>query len=208
MGAHSVTRRLCVLALVAAAHLTALLLIATLTRSQRLHLSAEPDALLVVLLPAERPRLSQPTPPQPFQVAGPSRTSAPTAAPAAGNAPATATATGAITVDWAAEATRAAQLQAEEEELARRRAAALAAPHDPAFDRTPRPPEFHWDPVHTNRVVALEGGGALIRLNDNCELVIAVVIPLIGCTLGKIPARGDLFEHMRDAPQLGAWQDK
>lgn len=47
MGAYSVARRLCVLVLVAAAHLTALLLVATLTRSERLHLSAQADALLV-----------------------------------------------------------------------------------------------------------------------------------------------------------------
>jgi hypothetical protein len=208
MGAHSVARRLCVLVLVAAAHLSALLLIATLTRSQRLHVSAEADALLVVLLPPEPPRFPQRTPRQPFPVTNSSRTPPATAVPAAGKAPATATATNAITIDWAAEATRSARLQAEEDELARRRAAALAAPHDPAFDQAPRPPEFHWDPVHANRVVPLAGGGTLVRLNDNCALIISVVIPLVGCTLGKIPARGDLFEHMRDAPEFGAWKDR
>jgi hypothetical protein len=208
MGAHSVARRLCVLVLVAAAHLGALLLIAALTRSQRLHLAAEADALLVVLLPPEPSRLPPRNPRQPFRVTNSPRTPAAPAVPAAGKAPATATATNAITIDWAAEATRAARVQAEEDELARRRAAALAAPHDPAFDQAPRPPEFHWDPVRANRVVPLAGGGTLIRLNDNCALIITVVIPLVGCSLGKIPARGDLFEHMRDAPEFGAWKDR
>jgi hypothetical protein len=205
MGAHSVARRLCVLVLVAAAHLGALLLIAALTRCQRLHLTAEADALLVVLLPPEPSRLPPRNPRQPFRVTNSPRTPAAPAVPAAGKAPATATATNAITIDWAAEATRAARVQAEEDELARRRAAAL---HDPAFDQAPRPPEFHWDPVRANRVVPLAGGGTLIRLNDNCALIITVVIPLVGCSLGKIPARGDLFEHMRDAPAFGAWKDR
>ena len=208
MGAYSVARRLCVLVLVAAAHLTALLLVATLTRSERLNLSAQADALLVVLLAPEQPPVPQRTPRQPLRVASSSRNPPVTTVPPTGNAPATATATDAITIDWAAEATRAARVQAETDEQARRRAAALATPHDPAFNPAPHPPKFHWDPVGTNRVVQLEGGGTLIRLNDNCALVIYVLIPLAGCTLGKIPARGDLFEHMRDAPEFGAWKDR
>ncbi len=208
MGAYSVARRLCVLVLVAAAHLTALLLVATLTRSERLHLSAQADALLVVLLPPEQPPVPQRTPRQPLPVASSSRNPPVTAVPPTGNGPAAPAATNAITIDWAAEATRAARVLADTDELARRRAAALAALHDPAFDPAPHPPKFHWDPVGTNRVVQLEGGGTLIRLNDNCALVIYVVIPLAGCTLGKIPARDDLFEHMRDAPEFGAWKDR
>jgi hypothetical protein len=27
------------------------------------------------------------------------------------------------------------------------------------------------------------------------------------CSLEKPPARGDLFDHMRDAPQLGTWKE-
>lgn len=210
MGAHPTARRVCVLLLVAAAHLAGVLLIATLSRNQRVHLTAEADALLVVLLPPEpeRPQLPRRTPPQPPNVAGLFRHPPAVAGAAPGNGPANATPTNAITIDWAAEGRQAAELQAEEDARARHRAAAMAAPHDPTFDPAPHPPKFHWDPVHANRVEPIEGGGTLIRLNDNCELVISVMIPLVGCALGKIHARGDLFEHMRDAPELGAWQDK
>jgi len=33
-----------------------------------------------------------------------------------------------------------------------------------------------------------------------CAIALLWVVPFFGCQIGKIPARGDLFEHMRDAP--------
>jgi hypothetical protein len=53
----------------------------------------------------------------------------------------------------------------------------------------------------------LEGGGTLIRLNENCVLVVFLV-PFPACALGKIPPRGDLLEHMHDPPEFGAWKDR
>jgi len=63
-------------------------------------------------------------------------------------------------------------------------------------------PEFGWDRSHTHRVESLEGGGLLIHINDRC-VVVLIPFPLPFCGIGKIPARGDLFEHMHDEPPAG-----
>lgn len=60
--------------------------------------------------------------------------------------------------------------------------------------------EFGWDHSHTHRVEAIEGGGILIHINDHCVLVL-FPLPFGGCGIGKIPVRGDLFDHMH-APEL------
>ncbi len=61
-------------------------------------------------------------------------------------------------------------------------------------------PEFGWDLAHTKRIEPIEGGGTLVRLNDRCFLALGLFIPLPICGIGKIPVRGDLFDHMRDQP--------
>lgn len=105
-------------------------------------------------------------------------------------------------IDWAREAERSASRQWEKEQEARR----LAAPftHDYGAHRPARPaPEFGWDRTVTNRIEPLESGGTLIWINDRCAIVVAGgVLPI--CKIGKITARGDLFEHMNDPPVLGA----
>jgi hypothetical protein len=109
-------------------------------------------------------------------------------------------------VDWTAEAARTAKQQAE----------LAAAPGPRALDQHgagagidfdgglgPDPeyrPEFGWDHAHTHRIEALEGGGSILWLNDRCFIVMAGVIPFPMCGIGKIPPRGDLFDHMRDTP--------
>jgi hypothetical protein len=106
-------------------------------------------------------------------------------------------------IDWSAEADWAIKQHAE---------LAMAAPPR-ALDRhgagadlngglgpdRPRKPEFGWDHSHTHRVESLEGGGILIHMNEHCVLVL-FPLPFVGCGIGKIQARGDLFEHLRDAP--------
>jgi hypothetical protein len=62
--------------------------------------------------------------------------------------------------------------------------------------------EFGWDRTHTQRIEPVEGGGILIRLSDHCVLLV-FPLPFVGCGIGKIPVRGDLFEHMHDEPQTG-----
>jgi hypothetical protein len=109
-------------------------------------------------------------------------------------------------IDWTAEAARAAKQQAE----------LASAPGPRALDQHgagagvdfdgglgPDPdyrPEFGWDHAHTHRIEALEGGGSILWINDRCFIVMAGVIPFPMCGIGKIPPRGDLFDHMRDGP--------
>jgi hypothetical protein len=109
-------------------------------------------------------------------------------------------------IDWLLAAEQAAQRQIEEYEDTRRRGSAFGVPqtdlgrrlapqHEPA-------PEFGWSHAATNRIEPLEDGGTMVWINDRCAIVFAVFIFPV-CSLGKIEARGDLFEHMRDPPRLG-----
>jgi hypothetical protein len=104
-------------------------------------------------------------------------------------------------VDWNAEAALTVKQRAE----------AAAAPQPRALDQRSGgmyvdgglppdqgAPEFGWDHARTHRVEPMEGGGAILWLNDRCFLVLYGVIPLPMCGIGKIPVRGDLFDHMRD----------
>ena len=105
-------------------------------------------------------------------------------------------------IDWAREAEISASRQLTQDEEARR----LAAPFSHDFTEPPRnrpTPQFGWSRAHTQRIEPLKNGGTLIRLNDRCVLVFAVMVLPI-CQIGKIPARADLFEHMDDPPVLGA----
>ena len=101
-------------------------------------------------------------------------------------------------VDWAHEGAEAARTRALEAEAQR----------DHKNDQTqPKPkPEFGWDRSRTHRVEAIEGGGILVHLNDRCAIVITLLAMPV-CQIGKKPARGDLFEHMDDAPTPGDWKD-
>jgi hypothetical protein len=81
-----------------------------------------------------------------------------------------------------------------------------------SFDTPERPPEkprkkpFGWDKTHTQRVEIMPGEGIRIRLSDRCDLFVSL-IPMAGCSLGTIPARGDLFDGMKEAVELGDWND-
>ena len=104
----------------------------------------------------------------------------------------------AAAVDWAHEAA----------EAVRKRALEAEAQRDHKHDRDPpKPaPEFGWDRSRTQRVEPIEGGGILVRINDRCAIVITLLAMPV-CQIGKKPARGDLFEHMDDAPSPGDWKD-
>ena len=62
--------------------------------------------------------------------------------------------------------------------------------------------EFGWS--HSAiEPIEVRPGGTLIWLNERCAIVISgMIFPV--CSIGKIPVRGDLFEHMDDPPELGA----
>jgi hypothetical protein len=97
-------------------------------------------------------------------------------------------------LDWAEELKRAAQ-GAVARELAEKRHQFDFA-H--AFPPAPRKPaQIAWDYAATHPIEALPQGGILIHLGDQCVLVL-IPLPIVGCAIGKQPASGDLFNHMRD----------
>jgi hypothetical protein len=60
------------------------------------------------------------------------------------------------------------------------------------------PPQFAWDLSRTQRWELAPEGGTVVRLNDRCQIIFTP-LPIGGCALGKIEARGDLFEDMKSA---------
>jgi hypothetical protein len=106
-------------------------------------------------------------------------------------------------INWSAEADLAAKRQAE---LAMAPKPRALDKHGAGADLNGGLPEhkdgsdFGWDYSHTHRVETAEGGGVVIHLNDRCVLVL-MPFPLPFCGIGKIPVRGDLFDHLHDTPQ-------
>jgi hypothetical protein len=99
-------------------------------------------------------------------------------------------------IDWQQETRTAAARMAESLDAERRRKGKLTP--DPRFTRPAPRTEFGWDRSKTHQIESLPEGGTVIHLNDRCALVLsALLLPI--CKIGKIPARGDLFEHMGEA---------
>jgi hypothetical protein len=192
-------RRPTILALVVALH-AAFLLIASRWQA-RLDLRSE-ESLVFLALPAHRqsaeeaappPNVPRKTPPpahdmQLVIVPTPAEPPPPEQSPAI--------------IDWNAEAAITAKQQAQSAAAPPPRAldkqsAGMyfegALPSDPG-----NTPEFGWDHSRTHRVETIEGGGSMIWINDRCFIVIYGMIPFPICGIGKIPVRGDLFDHMRD----------
>ena len=113
--------------------------------------------------------------------------------------------TGGTAIDWSAEAAGAAARQVEADERRARQARAFAPAANPMFATRARRPGFHWNYARTHRVEPVPGLvpglGTVIHLNDQCSILLFVIIPMIGCALEKPPVRGDLFEHMHDDPE-------
>jgi hypothetical protein len=106
--------------------------------------------------------------------------------------------------DWALAAESAAHRSLAASQERERQLAALAPKASPEVDLSPppkSPPQFGWDRSVVNRIEPLEGGGTYVHLNQRCGIVLSgFIFPV--CTLGKIRARGDLFEHMDDPIDL------
>jgi hypothetical protein len=107
-------------------------------------------------------------------------------------------------IDWSNEAALAIKQQAE---LARATPPRALDKHGAGADLNgglgPDPKQkadFGWDHSHTHRVETIEGGAILIHINERCVLVL-FPLPFAGCGIGKIPARGDLLDHMHAEPQ-------
>jgi hypothetical protein len=107
--------------------------------------------------------------------------------------------------DWRAQARIAANDELEAEERKRHTPSPLA-PHD--FSGVRRgstddsKPQFGWNHARTHRVEELSGGGLLININERCAVVLVFIFPFPACKIGKIAARGDLFDQMKDAPAI------
>jgi hypothetical protein len=198
-------RRLPALAVVAAAHALALWWFLAVTRTQAIPGTADASALVLLLLP-EQGRQSVTAPPRdrtrqpraPVPALEPAR--APVTAAPAPSAPA-------APIDWTTEAQGAASRWVAQDETQRSTARVFGVPPASAmFGRPPaRTPGLAWNHARTHRVEALPGGVTVINVNDHCAIAFVWVLPFFACQLGKIPTRGDLFEHLRDPPALGAW---
>jgi hypothetical protein len=194
---HLAGRSLAVVAL-AGVHLLVLLQLFSVRPPVR---SVASVGLAVRFIPAPAPLPKHDLPPLPAPTQPERR--APRVTPPADettNSPSEPTPPVAPLVDWRAEAQRAAAAAVDEPSVQKpfgpRAQAPLAA----------QPKPFGWDKTHTERVQALPEGGILVRLSDNCAMVIAP-LPLVGCSLGKRKARGDLFDGMKEAPRPGDWKD-
>jgi hypothetical protein len=106
------------------------------------------------------------------------------------------------TIDWSSETEHAAEQQTR----------LAAESHHRALDRRGpgadlngglapggKKPEFAWDHARIHRVEPIPGGGIVVWLNDRCAVAFLAILPFVSCGIGKIEARGDLFNHMRDA---------
>ena len=117
-------------------------------------------------------------------------------------------------IDWSQAAELAAARQIDLLEDERRRARGFMpraensiTPGQEAHATPPKSPEFGWSRAQTQRIEPLPQGGTLLRISERCSLVISGgLLPV--CNFGKIEARGDLFEHMRDAPAAGDWKQQ
>jgi hypothetical protein len=113
-----------------------------------------------------------------------------------------------ITIDWGREATRSAARQIAAADEADRRAGALASrARDGAIelDTSPRPePEFGWART-AKGIERTEDGGTVLWVSERCMIVLSALMPI--CRLGKLKVNGELFEHMRDPPEMGDWKD-
>jgi hypothetical protein len=196
MSSRAASPRVLILVTVVAVHAGALLVLLAETRTRLVRGEAESSPLLVVLLPMREPgypgasaRAASLPPVQHLASPSPAGSEvAPAAPPAAPGA----------AIDWAAQATASAARQVETDEQRARQARALAPKASPMFAAQLKRPAFHWNYARTHRVEAVPGLGTVIHLNDQCAIMLFVIIPILGCALEKPPVRSDLFEHMHD----------
>jgi hypothetical protein len=202
MARPGAARRVCALAVVAGVHALALFWLATFSNTRTTESGADVKSQLVLLLPPleSRPPL---TPAQPH--AAPKRGVEEAAeGPGAPLAAAPAESTAPARIDWTQQAKAATARSVARQEEERRRAHTFGTPPPSAmFAALSRKPGFAWNYARTHRVEALPGGVTVFNLSDHCSIALLWVVPFFGCQLGKIPARGDLFDHLHDPPDPG-----
>lgn len=196
MGTRAVAPRVMTLAAVAGLHAGALLWLLTEMRTQRIPAESRGSPSLVVLLHSLEPRLSAGASERRrvhsprMRAAGPPETQPPVSSTAISGSPS-------VSIDWATEASAAAGRLVDENEKSRRQAKVFAPVESPMFaSPRVRHSDFPWQP---NKVEIVQGVATMIHLGDRCGLVLFLIVPVAGgCALDKMPARGDLFDHMHD----------
>ena len=111
-------------------------------------------------------------------------------------------------IDWANAVQQAIADELAAQSTEQRKAQGFTSPN-PALPTSPEiraKPEFGWQRWRLHRIEAMSQGGFVVHLSERCVLVVSVLL-LPACKIGKIPARGDLFEHMDDAPEPGDWKN-
>ncbi len=200
-------RRIPALAVVVAAHALALALLVELTRTHPAGRGAEESLTLVALLPNARPQSSGVPIAIPPGAAPRERARARTDETPAAELRAPTPDRGPAAIDWAAEGAEAAARVARGEDGRPGPRTFGMPPASAMFDPAPpRKPGLAWNHARTHRVEALPGGVTVFNFNDHCAVALLWVMPFFGCTLDKIPPRGDLLDHMRDAPEPGDWK--
>ncbi len=191
------TRRIVVLAVIGAGH--AALYFAIPAPGDVRGRPASPESLTLVFLPLPvLPPACRPTP-QSRVGARRSVPPVPSSPPLIPPPASVVTGTPPLT-DWDREAERVA------------RAAVAPIPRRPfgmpgsSADAPAPTPEFGWSHAMTHRVESLPSGGFVYNLSERCSIVV-LYLPLPVCHFGKPPARGDLFDHLHDAPREGDWRD-
>ena len=201
-------RRIPALAVVVAAHALALAFLLELTRTHPAGRSAEEVLTLLVLLPAVRPLKPELPLTIPRELTPRERAVAPSAEAPPPPAPPAPTDSGPAPIDWVAEGVEAAARVARGEDQPGPRTFGMP-PASPMFAAAPaRRPGLAWNHARTHRVEALPGGVTVFNLNDHCAVALFWVVPFFGCTLDRIPPRGDLLDHMREQAELGDWKKK
>lgn len=185
----------------AAAHIALLVLLATDNRAMNRQSRASKSQL--VFVQAERPA-------EPRWLIAPPAMTKPSIRPQnpleplVTSPPVQRSASSSAAIDWAREAELSVSRQIAAAEAARRAAEMFSRK---PLDEPLRPvPEFGWLHSAVQPIEALPEGGFIVWLNERCGIFVGIMaMPF--CGFGKIPARGDLFEHMTDVPQAGDWKD-
>jgi hypothetical protein len=196
-------QRTSVIALVVVLHLAAVWLLLWTTLRFRTSAANASLELLVLATPSAAPPERTPSPRDEAVRAERARPQPAPTEPSAAN-PEAAQENNAIhpPIDWDGELDRAARDAASLVNSPQPREFDFPRPAPPA----PKAPEFAWSRTHTHRVDVLPDGGMLVNISSHCAIIINP-FPFPICGLGKTPANGDLFEHMRDPAQAGDWND-
>ncbi len=196
----TVARRSAALVCVISAHLLVLLLL-LVSPSARLIVPAqnrEPTLLWTFIRPGLRRGTGSSVPQLPGSALRAQRLSQPRVPPATDQI-LSAPAANPARIDWAQQARSTASSEVAREATERQHAGARSPPRTAVFSDHSPAAKFAWSHAATHRVESLRHGGVAINLTDECALMFTGLMLVPVCALEKVPARGDLFDHMHDA---------